>query len=54
MERAPRGALALFMTDTSFFPQARTLTFGQVAEMAQAALPDGVDGEHFAQRRRSA
>ncbi|MBM6595765.1 UDP-3-O-(3-hydroxymyristoyl)glucosamine N-acyltransferase [Microvirga pudoricolor] len=33
------------MTDTSFFPQARTLTLRQVAEMARATLPDGIDGE---------
>jgi len=31
------------MTDTNFFPQALTFTVGKVAEMAQAALPEGVD-----------
>jgi UDP-3-O-[3-hydroxymyristoyl] glucosamine N-acyltransferase len=33
------------MTDTNFFPRSQALTLGQVAEMANAALPDGVDGE---------
>ncbi|MBF9232536.1 UDP-3-O-(3-hydroxymyristoyl)glucosamine N-acyltransferase [Microvirga alba] len=33
------------MTETSFFPQAQVLRLGQVAEMANIALPDGVDGE---------
>ena len=33
------------MTETNFFPQSQALTLRQVAEMARAALPDGVDGE---------
>jgi UDP-3-O-[3-hydroxymyristoyl] glucosamine N-acyltransferase len=33
------------MTETSFFPQAQTLSLRQVAEMAQAALPAGADAE---------
>lgn len=33
------------MTDLSFFPQGQTLRLRQVAEMAHAALPDGIDGE---------
>ncbi|MBZ6076922.1 UDP-3-O-(3-hydroxymyristoyl)glucosamine N-acyltransferase [Microvirga puerhi] len=33
------------MTDLSFFPQNQTLLLRQVAEMARATLPDGVDGE---------
>jgi UDP-3-O-[3-hydroxymyristoyl] glucosamine N-acyltransferase len=33
------------MTDSDFFPQIQTLTLRQVAEMARAALPDGVDGD---------
>lgn len=33
------------MTETNFFPQSQTLNLRQVAEMAQIALPDGVDGE---------
>ncbi|HEX2126014.1 MAG TPA: UDP-3-O-(3-hydroxymyristoyl)glucosamine N-acyltransferase [Thermoleophilaceae bacterium] len=32
------------MAEPNFFPQARTLTLGQVAEMARAPLPEGVDG----------
>jgi UDP-3-O-[3-hydroxymyristoyl] glucosamine N-acyltransferase len=33
------------MTETHFFPQSRTLSLRQVAELAQATLPDGIDGE---------
>ncbi len=33
------------MTESSFFPQHQTLTLRQVAELANATLPDGVDGE---------
>jgi len=33
------------VTESNFFPQSQTLTLRQVAEMANAALPDGVDGE---------
>ena len=33
------------MTETSFFPQIRTLTLREVAELAKAALPEGSDGE---------
>jgi len=33
------------MTESNFFPQSQTLTLRQVAEMANAALPDGIDGE---------
>lgn len=33
------------MTASSFFPQSQTLSLRQVAEMASARLPDGVDGE---------
>src|SRR5687768_7882982 len=33
------------MTDTNFFPRSQALTLRQVAEMANTALPDGVDGE---------
>ncbi|MET0527933.1 MAG: UDP-3-O-(3-hydroxymyristoyl)glucosamine N-acyltransferase [Microvirga sp.] len=33
------------MTESNFFPQSQTLNLRQVAEMANAALPDGVDGE---------
>jgi UDP-3-O-[3-hydroxymyristoyl] glucosamine N-acyltransferase len=32
------------MTDPHFFPQASTLTLREVAELAQASLPEGVDG----------
>ncbi|MGO4386183.1 UDP-3-O-(3-hydroxymyristoyl)glucosamine N-acyltransferase [Microvirga sp. 2YAF29] len=33
------------MTESNFFPQSQTLNLRQVAELANAALPDGVDGE---------
>ena len=33
------------MTESNFFPQSQTLILRQVAEMAQATLPDGIDGE---------
>jgi UDP-3-O-[3-hydroxymyristoyl] glucosamine N-acyltransferase len=33
------------MTESNFFPQSQTLNLRQVAEMANAALPDGTDGE---------
>jgi UDP-3-O-[3-hydroxymyristoyl] glucosamine N-acyltransferase len=33
------------MTESNFFPQSQTLTLRQVAEMANATLPDGIDGE---------
>jgi UDP-3-O-[3-hydroxymyristoyl] glucosamine N-acyltransferase len=33
------------MTESSFFPQSQTLNLRQVAEMANATLPDGIDGE---------
>jgi UDP-3-O-[3-hydroxymyristoyl] glucosamine N-acyltransferase len=33
------------MTESSFFPQSQTLNLRQVAEMANATLPDGTDGE---------
>ncbi len=33
------------MTESNFFPQSRTLTLRQVAEMANTALPDHADGE---------
>jgi UDP-3-O-[3-hydroxymyristoyl] glucosamine N-acyltransferase len=33
------------MTESNFFPQSQTLKLRQVAEMANATLPDGVDGE---------
>jgi UDP-3-O-[3-hydroxymyristoyl] glucosamine N-acyltransferase len=33
------------MTESSFFPQSQMLRLRQVAEMASATLPDGVDGE---------
>ncbi|MGO4571727.1 UDP-3-O-(3-hydroxymyristoyl)glucosamine N-acyltransferase [Microvirga sp. 2TAF3] len=33
------------MTESSFFPQSQALRLRQVAEMARAQLPDGVDGE---------
>jgi UDP-3-O-[3-hydroxymyristoyl] glucosamine N-acyltransferase len=33
------------MTETTFFPQSQTLHLRQVAEMANATLPDGADGE---------
>jgi UDP-3-O-[3-hydroxymyristoyl] glucosamine N-acyltransferase len=33
------------MTESNFFPQSQTLNLRQVAELANATLPDGVDGE---------
>jgi UDP-3-O-[3-hydroxymyristoyl] glucosamine N-acyltransferase len=33
------------MAEPNFFPQTQTLTLRQVAEMARASLPEGVDGE---------
>ena len=33
------------MAESNFFPQSQTLNSRQVAEMANAALPDGTDGE---------
>jgi UDP-3-O-[3-hydroxymyristoyl] glucosamine N-acyltransferase len=33
------------MTESNFFPQSQTLNLRQVAEMANATLPDGIDGE---------
>src|SRR3954468_19510814 len=33
------------MSDPSFFPRFRTLTLGQVAELANVKLPDDIDGE---------
>ncbi len=33
------------MTESTFFPQSQTLRLRQVAEMANATLPDGADGE---------
>jgi UDP-3-O-[3-hydroxymyristoyl] glucosamine N-acyltransferase len=33
------------MTESNFFPQSQTLNLRQVAEMANATLPDGTDGE---------
>jgi UDP-3-O-[3-hydroxymyristoyl] glucosamine N-acyltransferase len=33
------------MSDPSFFPRFRTLTLGQVAELAHVKLPDDIDGE---------
>ncbi len=33
------------MTESNFFPQSQTLNLRRVAEMANIALPDGVDGE---------
>ncbi|WP_201834117.1 UDP-3-O-(3-hydroxymyristoyl)glucosamine N-acyltransferase [Microvirga zambiensis] len=33
------------MTESNFFPQSQTLNLRQVAEMANAKLPDGIDGE---------
>jgi UDP-3-O-[3-hydroxymyristoyl] glucosamine N-acyltransferase len=33
------------MTESNFFPQSQTLNVRQVAEMANATLPDGIDGE---------
>jgi len=33
------------MTESNFFPQSQTLNLRQVAEMANATLPDGADGE---------
>ncbi len=40
--RRPRS---FYMTDSSFFPQAGTLSLRQVVEMAGAQLPEGSDGE---------
>jgi UDP-3-O-[3-hydroxymyristoyl] glucosamine N-acyltransferase len=33
------------MTESNFFPQSQTLNLRQVAELANATLPDGIDGE---------
>jgi UDP-3-O-[3-hydroxymyristoyl] glucosamine N-acyltransferase len=33
------------MAEPNFFPQTQTLTLRQVAEMARASLPDGIDGD---------